>query len=754
MGNRTERGYRLLLVHKNDGVLEAVKDFFDDHTEDFSVFTSTTLEDAFEVAENERIDVVVGGSELEDTDSVELLKRVRGNSSADISFVLFLGEESKERTREAIDAGVTDYLMMTMEEFVASVEDPGQDQHDLLADRVRNIVDRERMRTNYREIFDKANDSIFVHDTDTGEILDVNRRMCERYGYTYEEALELDVDDVTTDGYTQEDAERKIEKAKNEGPQVFEWDSKTKGGNVFPAEISLKHATIGGEDRILAIVRDISERKEYESELERKNDLLRHAEDMVDVGGWELNTDTEELLWTDGTRETHDVPEDYEPTLEEAVEFHHPEDRDEIRSAVERCREEGEPFDKELRIVTAEDSLRWIRSRGEAVEEEGEVRMLRGAIQDITERKERERELERYEAFIENSSDVVTLVDENGEILYNSPSIEKALGYEHGELATEYAFDYVHPDDREEMAERFSSLVSGDIESASAQLRFRHADGSYVWFESVATDKTDTEVGGVVVNGRDISERKEQEKRLKESEERYRALVEQNLVGIYIVKDGVFEYVNPTAAELLGEEPEDMMGKSPLEYVPKEEDRKRMKENIRKREEGEVESIRYSFTAETENGEERILETHGTRIELVDGPAISGAMVDMTEDVEREKKLRTQKEFTEDALDAIQDMFVVVNSEGKMVERNRIFAETMGYEDEELEKMNVLDFFEGKDNAKVRVSISEVLETGSATVETDMIPKEGEKVTVRWKGSTLYHPEEGEVICAVGRLAD
>ncbi|PSQ91674.1 MAG: hypothetical protein BRD57_04010, partial [Proteobacteria bacterium SW_6_67_9] len=247
---------------------------------------------------------------------------------------------------------------------------------------------------------------------------------------------------------------------------------------------------------------------------------------------------------------------------------------------------------------------------------------------------------------------------------------------------------------------------------------------------------------------------KEQEKRLKESEERYRALVEQNLVGIYIVKDGVFKYVNPTAAELLGEEPEDMMGKSPLEYVPKEEDRKRMKENIRKREEGEVESIRYSFTAETENGEERILETHGTRIELVDGPAISGAMVDMTEDVEREKKLRTQKEFTEDALDAIQDMFVVVNSEGKMVERNRIFAETMGYEDEELEKMNVLDFFEGKDNAKVRVSISEVLETGSATVETDMIPKEGEKVTVRWKGSTLYHPEEGEVICAVGRLAD
>lgn len=507
MGNTSERGYRVLLVHSNDEVLGSVRRFFEEQSDGFSVFTSTTLEDALEAIENERIDVVVGGNELEDTDGVELLKQAREKGLQKTAFFLFLGEGSTERAKEAIEAGVTDYLRMTMEEFVASIEDPGQDQQDLLVDRVKNIVDRERMRTNYREIFNKANDAIFVHDAETGEILDVNQRMCEMLGYSHEEAIELNVDDITPEGYTQEDAEKKIEKVKKEGPQVFEWENKTKEGKVFPVEVSLKHATIGGEDRILAIVRDISESKEYQ-------------------------------------------------------------------------------------------------------------------------------------------------------------------------------------------------------------------------------------------------------RRLKESEERYRALVEQNLVGIYIVKEGVFEYVNPTMAEMVGTTPDDMIGTPPLEYVPKEEDRERMKENIRRREQGDVESLRYSFTAETEEGEERIFEVHGTRIQLADGPAISGAMVDMTEDVEREKRLRIQKEFTEDALDAIQDIFVIVDSEGRMVDWNQTFVEAMGYSENEINGINILDLVEGDDAVKARSSMEEVLEMGSTTLEVGMVTKEGEKVTVRWKGSTLHHPEEGEVICAVGRVTD
>jgi PAS domain S-box-containing protein len=177
-----------------------------------------------------------------------------------------------------------------------------------------------------------------------------------------------------------------------------------------------------------------------------------------------------------------------------------------------------------------------------------------------------------------------------------------------------------------------------------------------------------------------------------------------------------------------------------------------MRENLKKRREGEAESIRYSFRAETFDGEEKVFKSHGTRVELTDGPAVAGCIVDITEDVEREERLKAQKEFTEDALDAIQDIFAVFGSDGSMVDWNRTFSETVGYTDEEIESMRTVDFVEGEDVETVETSMEEVMETGYTSLEVDMVRKDGEEVPVRWKGSTLEHPEEGEVICGVGRI--
>jgi PAS domain S-box-containing protein len=148
---------------------------------------------------------------------------------------------------------------------------------------------------------------------------------------------------------------------------------------------------------------------------------------------------------------------------------------------------------------------------------------------------------------------------------------------------------------------------------------------------SVEVNLKSAEINGserILAIVRDISDRKERERRLRESEERFRAIVEQSLVGAYVVKDGVFDYVNPAFAEILDTEPDEMIGASPTEYVANEEDRERVRENLRRREEGEVDSIRYSFVAETEEGEERRLVVHGTRIELADGPAVAGVLVE------------------------------------------------------------------------------------------------------------------------------
>jgi len=122
---------------------------------------------------------------------------------------------------------------------------------------------------NYREIFNATNDAIFVHDTETGKIIDVNPAMCEMFGYPYDEALTLSVETVSTANppYTNAEALKWILKAGTEGPQRFEWHSKNKNGELFWVEVNLKKASIGGKDRILAVVRDINERKKAEEAL-------------------------------------------------------------------------------------------------------------------------------------------------------------------------------------------------------------------------------------------------------------------------------------------------------------------------------------------------------------------------------------------------------------------------------------------------------------------------------------------------------
>ena len=121
----------------------------------------------------------------------------------------------------------------------------------------------------YRAIFDNVNDAIFIHDAVTGAILDVNRKMEEMYGYTAEEARNLRVEQISSGQppYTQDYALTRIRQAAAGEPQLFEWLCKDKNGRLFWVEVSLKRAVIGGQERVLAIVRDNTARKQAEEEI-------------------------------------------------------------------------------------------------------------------------------------------------------------------------------------------------------------------------------------------------------------------------------------------------------------------------------------------------------------------------------------------------------------------------------------------------------------------------------------------------------
>ena len=141
---------------------------------------------------------------------------------------------------------------------------------------IRDITDRkgmeERLRESekrFRSIFNSVNDALFIHDLKTGEILDVNQRMCELYGYTREEVLRIDVASLSSGEppYTQTEALELMLKAAAGNPQVFEWKAKDKSGRLFWVEVSIRRATIGEKDQLIVAARDISLRKKAQADL-------------------------------------------------------------------------------------------------------------------------------------------------------------------------------------------------------------------------------------------------------------------------------------------------------------------------------------------------------------------------------------------------------------------------------------------------------------------------------------------------------
>ena len=136
------------------------------------------------------------------------------------------------------------------------------------------LADSERR---FRTIFDGINDAIFIHDIDSGAILDVNRRMCEMYGYSREEALQLTVEDISEgcQPYCLVDAVMWLMKAAAGEPQLFEWHARARDGRLFWVEMGVRCTRLDGEvDRLLVVVRDIGERKLAEMELLKHKELL------------------------------------------------------------------------------------------------------------------------------------------------------------------------------------------------------------------------------------------------------------------------------------------------------------------------------------------------------------------------------------------------------------------------------------------------------------------------------------------------
>ena len=177
---------------------------------------------------------------------------------------------------------------------------------------------------------------------------------------------------------------------------------------------------------------------------------------------------------------------------------------------------------------------------------------------------------QRFRALIEHSADVIALLDADGTICYESPSVTPVLGYLPEELVGRHVFELLHPDDVSAVLALFTQLVAQPETKLSAQCRYRRKDGTWCWIEATGTNLlAEPTVQAIVVNYRDVTAHKQAEARRSESEHMFRLLAETMEDVIWqIDAQFIYTYVSPSVTKLYGYSPETLIGKSFLAFMP------------------------------------------------------------------------------------------------------------------------------------------------------------------------------------------
>jgi PAS domain S-box-containing protein len=210
----------------------------------------------------------------------------------------------------------------------------------------------------------------------------------------------------------------------------------------------------------------------------------------------------------------------------------HPDDKQRAWDAWQNAVTNNGTYSLECRLRAADGTYRWWLVRGVPVlDDTGKISKWFGTCTDIEEFKQKEEILQesetRFRALIQNSSDIIRILDRNGRISYESPSTQRILGYPPDFFVGKDPMEFVHPDDRERVKNDLKEVFARANTGTPTEFRVRRADGSYIWADSIGVNLLDVPgIEGIVVTTRPIEQRKKLEQDLVESEERLRLALE------------------------------------------------------------------------------------------------------------------------------------------------------------------------------------------------------------------------------------
>lgn len=318
---------------------------------------------------------------------------------------------------------------------------------------------------------------------------------------------------------------------------------------------------------------------------------------------------------------------------------------------------------------------------------EAEVKLVNAELeQRVAERSaEIVKSEEKYRSLIEQASDAIYVLDFGMNFTEVNASMCKMMGYTREELLQMNVAAIIDPEELKADPLTTSPDMAG--QSIVRERTFMRKDRSVFIVEINVKKFSDNRI---LVMARDISERKRIESELKDAELKFRTIAEKSIVGVYIVQHGKFIYVNPRFAGVFGYEPAELINTVSVETIIHKNHRHITTENVRRRINGELESVHYEVMGLKKDGTTNWVEFYGSRATMGGVPTIIGSMIDITERKQAEEELKTSEQkykilFKSNPL----PLWMIAKDDLSIIAVNDAAARLYGYTREELLTMNV-----------------------------------------------------------------
>ncbi len=433
----------------------------------------------------------------------------------------------------------------------------------------------------------------------------------------------------------------------------------------------------GKPDKILGVTYDINERKRKEDKLKRISKILKETSMMAKVGGWEADLENHEQQWTDETYKIHEVESNFVPTIENGVAFFHPEDKHIIENVVSKAIETGEMYDVELRLITAKSNLKWVRCIGKGSKDNNHINKIYGTIQDITERKLYQIELEKQAYYIENAYDGIITTDMNFNVTSWNRAAEKIYGWRKDEVIGKI---YPGFNERKFKGKTKDQALGEYYDKGYWEGEFlnKRKDGTWInVYSSVVMlkDENGNPLENLAIH-RDITHKKQLEGKIK-----YQAKLLRNIndAVISISNDLSIISWNKGAENIYGWSEDEVIGRNirkllPTEYVNNNFQNIINEINSKGSWKGEV----YQYN---KNGKKLNISSSVTLIK--DEGGNESYYVTVNRDISRIKEVEYEIKLKNDAIEHSINAFDIVNSDRKFIYVNKAYLKMWGYDSEE-----------------------------------------------------------------------